>query len=114
GTYGTALQAASANGHIAVVQLLLDNRTDRDKEEYINIVGGCYGSALCAACANGKVEVTKLLMAGGAKAELDVGEKFGSPLHVASLVGSTEIITLLLENLGDRDLNSECEFTGIV
>jgi ankyrin repeat protein len=39
GTYGTALQAASANGHKEVVQLLLDNRTDK---EYINILGECF------------------------------------------------------------------------
>jgi hypothetical protein len=68
--------------------------------------------------------VAKLLIAEGAKAELngewsDVGEvaadvvtggKFGSPLHVASLVGNTKFIALLLEDLGDRDRNSQCEF----
>ncbi|KAJ7692202.1 hypothetical protein B0H17DRAFT_1133216 [Mycena rosella] len=67
----------------------------------------------CAACANNKVEVATLLIAGGAKAELD-GGKFGFPLHVASLTGeNAEIIMLLLENLGDRDHNSEsCEGSG--
>jgi hypothetical protein len=40
GTYGTALQAASAKGHITLVQLLLDSRND--KEKYINIVGECF------------------------------------------------------------------------
>ncbi|KAJ7697916.1 hypothetical protein B0H17DRAFT_1130195 [Mycena rosella] len=106
GTYGTALQAASANGHVAVVELLLANRTDKKKKQYINIVGGCYGSALCAACANDEVEVGELLIAGGAKAKLD-GELFGTPLHVASLMGNTKIITLLLGKLGGRNPNTQ-------
>ncbi|KAJ7259733.1 hypothetical protein C8J57DRAFT_1638805, partial [Mycena rebaudengoi] len=108
GTYGTALQAASANGHIEVVRLLLDNRND--KEKYLNGLGGHYGTALCAACANEEFEVAKLLVEEGAKAErtgeladtgemaanVEVGERFGSPLHVATLVGNIKIITLLL------------------
>ncbi|KAJ7753554.1 ankyrin repeat-containing domain protein [Mycena metata] len=118
GTYGTALQAASANGHKAVVQLLLDNRTD--KKEYINIVarliswvGGCYGSALCAACTNDTVEMPKLLIAEGAKAELNgIGEQFGYPLHVASLVGNTGMIMLLLEKLENKNRNVEWDIFG--
>ncbi|KAJ7747097.1 hypothetical protein B0H14DRAFT_2406348 [Mycena olivaceomarginata] len=126
GTYGTALQAASANGHGATVQLLLDKTTDK---EYINIVvGGCYGTALCAACANEKFEVIKLLLDNGARAELDgewsdvggvaadvgTGKIFGSPLHVASLLGNTGMITLLLKDVGSEDRNRECQLGGIV
>ncbi|KAJ7477645.1 hypothetical protein FB451DRAFT_1454485 [Mycena latifolia] len=109
GTYGTALQAASANGHVDIVQLLLDKRTD--KEEYINLAGRCYGTALCAACANEKFDVAEFLIKEGAKVELD-GKTFGSPLHVASLVGNTKIITLLLENLRGGNPNTEWGIFG--
>ncbi|KAJ7868041.1 ankyrin repeat-containing domain protein, partial [Mycena olivaceomarginata] len=110
GTYGTALQAASTNGHVAVVQLLLDSSTD--KEKYANIVGGHYGTALGAACTRDNVKVAELLIKEGAKAEL-AREPFGSPLHVAALVGNTKMIELLLENLGDRDPNTKCGLAGI-
>ncbi|KAJ7691477.1 hypothetical protein B0H17DRAFT_895752, partial [Mycena rosella] len=63
GTYGTALHAASANGKVAVVELLLANRTDEEKKEYINIVAGTYGTALQGASANGHVAVVELLLA---------------------------------------------------
>ncbi|KAJ7239347.1 ankyrin repeat-containing domain protein [Mycena rebaudengoi] len=109
GTYGTALQAASAKGHITLVQLLLDSRND--KEKYINIVGGYYETALCAACVNEEFEVAELLVEEGAKAER-AGKRFGSPLHVATLVGNTRIITLLLGHLEDKDANSTWDIFG--
>jgi len=40
GTYGNALQAASAKGHQAVVELLLAKGAD------VNAQGGLYGNAL--------------------------------------------------------------------
>ncbi|KAF9784160.1 hypothetical protein IL306_008313 [Fusarium sp. DS 682] len=40
GRYGTALQAASSEGHPEIVQLILDNGVD------INAQGGEYGNAL--------------------------------------------------------------------
>jgi ankyrin repeat protein len=86
-------------------------------------VGGHYGTALCAACANEEFEVAEFLVKEGAKAALtgklaDVGEmaadvgigqRFGSPLHVATLVGNTKIITLLLDHLEDENANNTCE-----
>ena len=41
--YGSALQAASAEGHETVVKLLMENKAD------VNAQGGQYGSALQAA-----------------------------------------------------------------
>ncbi|KAF7335098.1 Multiple ankyrin repeats single kh domain [Mycena venus] len=95
GTYGTALQAASANGHIAIVQLLLDNRTD--KEEYINIGGGPYGTAIYAACVNNKVEVAKLLITQGTDLEEPIKETvFGNSLQLAAYLGKNDIVEFLL------------------
>ncbi|KAJ7894924.1 hypothetical protein B0H14DRAFT_2334248, partial [Mycena olivaceomarginata] len=65
GGYGTALQAASANGKVEVVQLLLKiHRTDI--RHYVNLWGGHYGSALCAACANEHTKIAQLLVDNGA------------------------------------------------
>ncbi|KAJ7477613.1 ankyrin repeat-containing domain protein [Mycena latifolia] len=111
GGYGTALQAASANGQKDVVQLLLNHSTD--KKKYLNIVGGHYGTALCAACANDDVEMAQLLVEEGARPELS-GELVGTPLHVASLMGSMEIIRWLVGILKDRhaNLNNEWKTFG--
>ncbi|KAJ7812513.1 hypothetical protein B0H14DRAFT_2605738 [Mycena olivaceomarginata] len=65
GGYKTLLQAASANGQIAVVEQLLELRP-----EDVNIEGGHYGTAFCAACANGKIVVAKLLFQRGADVTL--------------------------------------------
>ncbi|KAI1583619.1 ankyrin repeat and SAM domain containing protein 6, partial [Pyrenophora tritici-repentis] len=60
GHYGSAIQAASAAGHEAVVKLLLDKGA-------ANAQGGYYyGSALQAASARGHEAVAKLLLDKGA------------------------------------------------
>lgn len=55
GRYGTALQAASAQGDREIVQLLLNKGAKVDAE------GGAYGSALQAASARGDREIVQLL-----------------------------------------------------
>ncbi|KAJ7690467.1 hypothetical protein B0H17DRAFT_1064776 [Mycena rosella] len=40
-------------------------------------------------------------------ADMEIGELFGSPLHLASLVGNTRIIMLLLGKLRHEDANTE-------
>jgi hypothetical protein len=56
----TALQAASAEGHKEVVELLLGKGAD------VNAEGGRDGTALQAASARGHKEVVEILMANGA------------------------------------------------
>ena len=73
GDYGTALQAAAARGHKAIVDKLLkcgasvdlsggfpSHRLGTDVEQLR--LGGDYGTALCAACANGHVDVVEMLL----------------------------------------------------
>jgi hypothetical protein len=56
GRCGNALQAASAEGHEKVVQLLLDKTAD------LNAQGGYYGNALQAASAEGHEKVVQQLL----------------------------------------------------
>jgi ankyrin repeat protein len=88
--------------------------------------GGNYGTALCAACANGKVEVVNDLLLAGARSNYDCeqinmrsgadaqlesgesGEEFGAPLHVAVLMGNTEMVNLLIGNNPNAS-NCTCE-----
>ena len=58
--YGSAIQAASVNGHRRIVQLLIDARAN------INVVGGEYGDTLTAAIAKNHEAVIKLLLKEGA------------------------------------------------
>ncbi|KAJ7657544.1 ankyrin repeat-containing domain protein, partial [Mycena rosella] len=93
GGYGTPLQAASAKGHLAIVEKLL---ADEKYKEGLNRVEGRYGTALCAACANEQVEVVKVLLQAGAL--LNVNDlHFGTPLHVTVLMGSELIVNMLLD-----------------
>ncbi|KAJ6528110.1 ankyrin repeat-containing domain protein [Mycena capillaripes] len=105
GGYGTALQAASANGQLEVVALLLKiHRTDI--LHYIKIEGGHYETAVCAACANGQIDVAQLLLENGAD-DWYYGGTLGPPLHIASLMGSIELINWLLENTNAQFYDSD-------
>jgi hypothetical protein len=67
GRYGTALQAASADGHETVVKILLDSGAD------VNAQGGFYGNALQAASAGGHEAVVKILLDSGANVNAQGG-----------------------------------------
>ncbi|KAJ6557069.1 ankyrin repeat-containing domain protein [Mycena vulgaris] len=107
GGYGTPLQAGSARGHVAVVKILLGNEKSKGG---LNTVGGRYGTALCAACANGNIEVVHHLLQAGADLEVD-GEHFGTPLHVAVLMGSMEMAKLVLDH-NQNDANRDWKDFG--
>lgn len=90
GEYWTALQAASAGGHKAIVHLLLDKGAD------VNAQGGYYGTALHVAAAEGHKGIAQLFLDRGANVNEQSGV-YGTALHAASAEGHKGIVQLLLD-----------------
>ncbi|KAI3573631.1 ankyrin repeat-containing domain protein [Fusarium oxysporum f. sp. albedinis] len=102
GYYGSALQAASADGHDKTVQLI-ENNAD------VNAEGGRYGSALRAASAGGHYKIVQLLIENNADVNAQ-GGLYGSALQGASEQGHDKIVQLLIEN--NADVNARCGYYG--
>jgi len=86
----TALMYASANGHLDVVQFLIDQGALVNLKPYHSIQ-----TALYAAVVNGHVEIAELLILKGA--EMDVTNSFGNNLlHLAAQNYIWEMVDLLL------------------
>ncbi|KAF5346315.1 hypothetical protein D9758_011486 [Tetrapyrgos nigripes] len=103
GIYGNALQAASYEGHLEIVKLLLEKGAD------VNTLGGFCGNALQAASYKGHSEIVKVLL----ERRADVNAKGGSSgnaLQAASISGHTEVVRILLEN--GADINAQQEYYG--
>jgi hypothetical protein len=85
----TPLMAASDNGHITIVDLLLKAGADVNKERKQG------GTAIYLASQNGHADIVRLLLAAGADVNkaLDSGN---TSLIIASSDGNTEIVRLLL------------------
>ncbi|KAJ7483010.1 hypothetical protein B0H11DRAFT_1723571, partial [Mycena galericulata] len=90
GLYGTALQAASAGGHKAIVVMLLDRGAK------INVEGGLYGTALQAASAEGHEVIVVMLLNKGANINAE-GGPYGTALQAASAEGHKAIVVVLLD-----------------
>ena len=103
GYYGSALQAASAEGHDQVVQTLLRNGAE------VNIQGGYYGSALHAASELGHNQVVQTLLNNGADINAQ-GEFHGSALQAASFDNYDQIVQTLLKN--GANVNARGGFHG--
>jgi hypothetical protein len=87
---GGDLQAASAQGQIEVVKLLLRNGAD------VNAQGGDYPNALQAASAAGHDNIVRILLDNDADVNIEGGEH-GNALQAASAGGHDKIVQMLLD-----------------
>ena len=123
GRYGSALHAAIARKHDAIIQLLIDKGADvhcyREYEENNNSTRGSY-SPLQMAAFSGNEAAVKVLLAKGAQVNAR-GGRFGSALPAATYRPTSITIPLLLLDagaepnaLGDCDgsaLRNACSLT---
>jgi ankyrin repeat protein len=99
GSYGNALQAASAGGSQQIVELLLDAGAN------VNAQGGEYGNALQVASARGYKQIVELLLDTGADVNAQSGY-YGNALQAASGRGYKQIVELLLDTGADVNAQS--------
>ena len=84
----TLLIYASGYGHLAVVELLLDQKADKDQADNVG------RTPLSVAAYNGKLEVAELLLRRNVR--LDIQDQIGrTALDLATLKGHTAIVDLL-------------------
>ena len=89
-TYGSAIQAAAAEGKLEIVEYLLEKDAD------VNARGGQYMHPLIAATVRGREDVAKVLIKAGADVLADGGQ-YVSPLYQAVDFTDPELALLLLE-----------------
>ena len=89
--YGSAIQAASVNGHARIVQLLINAGAN------INVVGGEYGDSLTAAISKNHEAVVKLLLKEGANQNTKL-KHYQISLLWAAENGHEAVVQLLLAN----------------
>jgi len=99
GVYGSPLHAASRNGHLDAVSLLLDHGAN------LNITDNRKRTALCAAYNGGHLEVMQLLLNRGAAADVRY-DRFLLLTHDASFRGRVDAIRLLLQHNVDVNATS--------
>ena len=90
GKYGNPLQAASSNGHLSTVKLLLDSGAN------VNAQGGFFGNALQAAAQSSSYEVVVLLLERGADVNAQ-GGLYGNALQAATCKSNKQVIYLLFD-----------------
>jgi ankyrin repeat protein len=79
GEYGNTLQAASAEGHLEIAEMLIQKGTD------VNVQGEYYRNApLQAASARGHLEIAEMLIQKGADINTQGGD-YGNAVIVLSL-----------------------------
>jgi ankyrin repeat protein len=86
----SALQSATINGHLGVVQLLLDSGANH------GISGDQFGSPVLAAAYNGHMDVLRLLLDSGANPS-PYTDYYGTAVGAASLAGQRDAVELLLQ-----------------
>lgn len=106
GVCGNALQAASAEGHNAMVQQLLCKGAD------INAQGGAYGTALLAASYRGHDAIVQRLVEEGAEVDLpdDTGR---TALYQAASAGRESTVRVLIENKANVNAKDSGGWTAL-
>jgi hypothetical protein len=94
GSWGTALHAASAAGHVELVRLLLKCGADVDAR------GSKNRSPLQLATLHGRLNVVQCLLDRGADANFQDGDQV-TPLSLAAVEGHLEVVRLLFEHNAD-------------
>jgi hypothetical protein len=89
-TYGSAIQAAAAEGKLEIVEYLLEQDAD------VNARGGQYMHPLIAATVRGREDVARALIKAGADVLADGGQ-YVSPLYQAVDFTDPELTFMLLE-----------------
>ena len=105
-TYDTALVSAAENGHIEIVQFLLNNGANIHAEND----DGDEDGALLAASDRGYVDVVKLLLENGA----NVHARYGYSLHYAAQKGHKNIVKILFENGADANADDTYIFQEVI
>jgi TonB family protein len=102
----TPLNLAAANGHKAVVDLLLANKADVNVRDNIN------WTPLHLAVVGARKEVAELLLAN--KADVNARDNNGyAPLHMAALAGYKDIAELLLTGNAEVDAKDNDGMTAL-
>ena len=107
GQHGTALQAASAAGHLSAIGFLIDHGADIDAQ------CGLHGCAVNAAADSGNRQVILVLVNAGAN--LSIGDEAGRmPLYLAAMKGHIDVVKLLLEKGADISVANANGWTPLI
>ncbi len=104
GAHGTPLHAASRNGHLDAVSLLLDHGAD------VNITNERGRPPLWAAYDGGHLDVMRLLLEHEATPDVEY-DSFGLITHDASYSGQAEVVRLLLQHKADVNASDKDNWT---
>jgi hypothetical protein len=106
GTQGTPLHAASSEGHLDAVRVLLEHGAD------MNTTDKRKRTPLCSAHNGGHLEVMRLLLEHGADIDIPPNSP-GFLLHVASSSGQAEVVGLLLQHNADGNARDISKWTPL-
>ena len=108
--FDTALTVASENGHLEIVQYLIDNGAKVNGTRPYRGIGD---TALSIASQNGHFEIVKVLIKAGAKVNLD-DRLGGTALMGASENGHVKIVKLLIDNGADINAKTYKYSTALI